>query len=164
MVEGLDWSPIVIEKSSWLERLFMEEIRSVVFKMDREKASGHDGFTMAYYHSNWIVVKEDLISVFHEFFATTVIGKNINSTFITLVPKKDRSVKVTDFRPISFVTSVYKILTKVLSKRLGSIVWDIILDSQSVFVGGRQIINATLVANEVVEDVHRRERRALCLS
>lgn len=43
----------------------------------------------------------------------------MNSTFITLVPKEDTSIKVRDFRLSSLVSSVYKIIANVLSLRLG---------------------------------------------
>lgn len=44
----------------------------------------------------------------------TMVCCGNNSTFITLVPKKDWSTKVKDLKPVSLTTSVYKILIKVL--------------------------------------------------
>jgi hypothetical protein len=38
--------------------------------------------------------------------------------FLSLIPKKANAVEVKDFRPISLVGSVYKILAKVLANRL----------------------------------------------
>lgn len=86
-----------------------------------------------------------------------------NSTFFSLIPKKDRSLKIKDFRLISFVTSIYKIMTKLLSRRLGEILGDTISEAHCAFVGGRQLIDAALVANEVVDDLRRRGRRGLIL-
>lgn len=71
----------------------------------------------------------------------------MNSNFITLVPKKDRSVKVGDFHPISLVTSVYKITTMVLSIRLGDVLSYTISHSQSAFVS--QIVDAALLVNGI---------------
>ena len=53
------------------------------------------------------IVKSDLHRVFAEFYLKGKIRICINSTFISLVPKKDRSIKVKDFCPISLVSSVY---------------------------------------------------------
>jgi tripartite-type tricarboxylate transporter receptor subunit TctC len=36
--------------------------------------------------------------------------KSINSTFVSLIPKKAGVVDIKDFRPISLVRSVYKII------------------------------------------------------
>lgn len=65
--------------------------------------------------------QEGSLDVFEEFYHNGVIGKSMNSNFITLVPKKDRSIKARDFRPIGLVTSVHKIITKVISRRLGEV-------------------------------------------
>lgn len=73
-----------------------------------------NGFSMACYQSCWDIVKRDLMKVFKEFFGNGKVGKSMNLTFITLIPKKDRSVNIKDYIPISLVTSVYKILAKVL--------------------------------------------------
>jgi DNA replicative helicase MCM subunit Mcm2 (Cdc46/Mcm family) len=39
--------------------------------------------------------------------------KSINSTFISLIPKIQGAKEVKDFRPISLVGGVYKIISKV---------------------------------------------------
>ena len=44
--------------------------------------------------------------------------KSLNVTFIALVPKKNGASNIRDFRLISLVGSVYKILAKVLANRL----------------------------------------------
>jgi hypothetical protein len=46
------------------------------------------------------------------------LKKSLNATFIALIPKKPRVVDVKDFRPISLVSGVYKIITKVLANKL----------------------------------------------
>ena len=47
-VEGLDWSPISGESASRLESLFTEEeISKAIFQLDKDKAPGPDGFTIA---------------------------------------------------------------------------------------------------------------------
>ena len=68
------------------------------------------------------VIKADLLKVFEEFYRNGNIGVNINSTFISLVPKKNWSVRVKDYRPINLVTSLYKIITKVLSIHLSEVI------------------------------------------
>lgn len=77
------------------------------------------------------------------------------------MPKKDRSIKVQDFGPISLETSVYKIITKVLSVRLGEVLGDMISINQSAFVKGRQILDASPTANEMVEDIRRRKQKGI---
>ena len=66
----------------------------------------------------WETIKEDLLKVFNEFFENGLINAKTNATYICLIPKKLNSISIKDFRPISLVTSLYKILVKVLSLRL----------------------------------------------
>ena len=58
---------------------------------------------------------------------------------------------IRDFRPISLVGSVYKILAKVLANRLKEVLDQLTSESQNSFVGGRQILDSVLIANECVD-------------
>ena len=58
----------------------------------------------------------------------------MNATFIFLIPKKSDAVEVRDFRPISLIGGVYKIIAKVLANRLKIVLGDIVHESQNAFV------------------------------
>lgn len=64
------------------------------------------------------------------------MAKGLNSSFIALVPKKENVVELVDFRPISLVNSIYKILAKVLSRRLKKVIPAVINEAQTTFIGG----------------------------
>ncbi|RVW77580.1 hypothetical protein CK203_050257 [Vitis vinifera] len=68
-VEGLDWSPVSKEIASRLDSSFIEEeISKAIFQLDKDKASGPNGFTIAVFQDCWDVIKDDLGSkrVLHE--------------------------------------------------------------------------------------------------
>ena len=96
-----------------------------------------------------------------EFHRNDRLAKGINSTFITLIPKVDNPHRLNDFRPISLVGSIYKILAKVLANRLRSVIGLVISDAQSAFIKGRQILDGILVANEIVDDARKRHKELL---
>ena len=66
-----------------------------------------------------------------------------------------------DFRPISLVRSVYKLIVKVLANRLKKVMHGLVNTAQNAFVGGRQILDASLVANEVIDSILRKKKRGL---
>ena len=85
---------ISAQSAEWLDRPFLEEeVHYAVFQLNRDKALGVDGFTMVLYQECWDVIKEDLMKVFHEFHSFGIINQSTNATFISLVPKKSKSLK-----------------------------------------------------------------------
>lgn len=89
--------------------------------------------------------------MFEEFYLNGTRCKGMKSAFIFLVPKKDTFSEVSNYRLVSLVTSAYKIITKVLLIQLSEVLDDTVSLNRSAFLGDRQILNVSLVANEVVE-------------
>ncbi|PON85139.1 hypothetical protein TorRG33x02_191130, partial [Trema orientale] len=116
---AVDWSPISSPMADWLTQPFEEdELKSAVFESDGDKAPGPDGFTMNLFQRCWDTIKSDLMAVFQEFHQNGVINATTNETYICLIPMKLNSCKIGDYSPISMVTSLYKLIAKVLSTRV----------------------------------------------
>jgi len=87
-----------------------------------------------------------------EFHRNGKLSKGVNETFIALILKITSPQKLSDFRPISLVGCLYKVLAKVLANRLRNVITSVVSDSQSAFIKGKQILDGILIANEVVDE------------
>ncbi|XP_028112042.1 uncharacterized protein LOC114310295 [Camellia sinensis] len=140
------------ESASMLEVEFSEEeIWDVVKECEGNKAPKPGGFNLSCYQSCWNVIKLEVVQMMKEFHLNGKLAKAVNSSFITLIPKKECPIGLIDFRPITLVSSVYKILAKVLSRRLRQVLPMIISEVQYGFLSGRCIFDGILIANEVMD-------------
>eukprot|EP00253_Pinus_taeda_P033841 PITA_33841 len=92
-----------------------EEIRSVIWTMNPDKAPGPDGFPICVYRAFWGLIKKDLIKMIKWIQRKGKIGGYTNATFLALIPKENRPSSFSRFRPISLCNASYKILSKILA-------------------------------------------------
>ena len=111
-LEGLHFKRLRSSEAETLEVQFTEEeIYAALMGMNGDKkAPGPDGLTIAFWQSRWELVKEEIMELFREFYDQCSFAKSLNSTFIVLIPKKGGAEDLGDFRPISLLRGLYKLL------------------------------------------------------
>ncbi|CAA0382872.1 unnamed protein product [Arabidopsis thaliana] len=130
------------------------EITEALFRMPKNKALGPDGFPVEFFLEAWNIVGPDTISVVKEFFISGHLPRRFNSTAITLIPKVTGADKLSQFRPVSCCTTIYKVIARLLKKRLQLFISDVVQTNQVGFVKGRMLCENVLLASELVADFH----------
>jgi len=157
--------PIVTnEENEWLQRPFTEtEVLQTIQQCDGDKAPGPDGYTLKFFKACWEILKEDLMQTIHNFHQRGVFEKSFNATLVALISKKPGAVELKDFRPISLIGGVYKIISKLITERLKTVIGKLVDEHQMAFLKGRQILDASLLANELVDSrVKQKQPGILC--
>nr|GEV35068.1 RNA-directed DNA polymerase, eukaryota, reverse transcriptase zinc-binding domain protein [Tanacetum cinerariifolium] len=139
-----------------------EEIKKAVWDCGIDKAPGPDGFTFGFYRRYWKIIEEDAVEAIKWFFQYGRIPKGGgNSSFITLIPNIPNANMVKDFRPISLIGSLYKIVAKILANHLVTVLGDIVNEIQSAFVADRQILDGPFILNELVQWSKKKKKQMM---
>jgi hypothetical protein len=116
-----------------------KEMDEVIKEMPSDRAPGPDGFNGLFLKKCWPIVQKDFYRLAADFHEGKVRLQNINGSYITLVPKKQLSVQVNDFRPISLTNVCMKFLTKLAANCLQGKILICLHKNQYGFLRNRSI-------------------------
>ncbi|XP_015159877.1 uncharacterized protein [Solanum tuberosum] len=133
----------------------IDELKEVVFSMNPTSAAGPDGMSGCFFQKCWQIIKYDLLAVILAFFNGQMIPKYFSHSCIVLLPKVNNPNKLSEFRPISLSNFTNKIISKLLSLRLGPILPNLISLNQSGFVKGRSISENIMLAQEILHQIRK---------
>lgn len=152
MLDGVDFQPLFEVQTESLSGIFtMEEAEEAVESCEGNKAPGPDGFNFNFIKKYWGTIKQEVWDMVQEFFVTGKLPKMFSSYFLALVPKCKNPQGLGEYRPISLLGCIYKILAKMLAGRLKKVMSSIIATNKSAFSPNRFILDGVLIINEVVD-------------
>ncbi|GKC04232.1 putative RNA-directed DNA polymerase, eukaryota, reverse transcriptase zinc-binding domain protein, partial [Tanacetum coccineum] len=132
-----------------------KEIKRAMFDIEDVKSLGPDGYKSAFFKKGWDVVRNDVCRAVCDFFDNGKLLKEINHTFLALIPNVPTPLRVTDFWPISCCNVLYKCISKILTNRIIEGIKELVSENQSAFVPGRRISDNIILTQELMHNYHR---------
>ncbi|XP_016192903.1 uncharacterized protein LOC107633818 [Arachis ipaensis] len=88
---------------------------------------------------------------------------DVNLTWVALALKFTGAKEIKDLRPINMVNCVYKVVSKMLVRRMQAIMPSLVGETQSAFVKGRKIHDGALIACETIQWIKLRKKEAVII-
>ncbi|KAF5807675.1 putative RNA-directed DNA polymerase [Helianthus annuus] len=161
---GDGFSQLKEEDKSWLVEPFaLAEIKEALKECGDEKAPGPDGLNMKFIKKFWHLFEKDFKEVMDYFFVDGALNVGCGSSFITLIPKLKDPVGLNNYRPISLIGVISKLVSKVLANRLKRVIGSVVSESQSAFLKGNFILDGPLLVNELYNCCKKRKKKVFFL-
>ncbi|KAL0740221.1 hypothetical protein Bca4012_081734 [Brassica carinata] len=138
------------------------EIKEALFSINPDKAPGPDGFSASFYQTFWDIIGADVAADIQAFFVYGSLDPRQNETHVRLIPKITAPKRVSDYRPIALCNTHYKIIAKLLTRRLQPLLPILISEHQSAFVKGRAISDNVLITHEILHYLQHSEAKVRC--
>jgi exonuclease III len=152
------------EQNEALLRPFtIEEVDQALLDTPKCKAPGPDGFTSDFFHYCWQMIRTEVWEILEDSRITGEVLRAFNATFLALIPKEGQANRPKQYRPIALCNVIYKLLTKVIARRLKPILPTIISPEQSGYVEGRQILDSIILAHEVIHSLQKTKTPGMLL-
>ena len=130
----------------------MEELTRAVKSFKSDKCPGNDGLSAEFYQFFWSKLK----SIYHSAILYAkqkgILHLAARRGIIALIPKKDKDpLFLKNWRPLTMLNTDYKILVRVLAMRMQSVFGDVIAETQTGFMTGRQASTAIRMAIDITQ-------------
>ncbi|CAM2105190.1 unnamed protein product [Caretta caretta] len=131
--------------------LTLAEFSEALRHMPTNKSPGMDGLTVEFYRVVSDILGPDIVTVWAESLQSGVLPLSCRRAVLALLPKKGDLRDLHNWRPISFLSTDYKIIAKAISLRLGSVLADVIHPDQTYTVLDRSIFDNLFLVRDLLE-------------
>lgn len=161
-LDGVDFKKISCDDNLLVLVQFGDvEVKGTVWECGDSNSLGLDGYNFKFIKAFWNILKKDIMRFLKEYHDHGVFPRGYTSSFISFIFKAIDPQNLGEFRPVSLLGSMYKILANILSNRLKRVLDKVINSRQNTFLAGRQLQHRVLVANKVVEEAKRLKTKCL---
>ena len=125
------------EKNLLDSPLTLEELDSSLGKANFKSAPGIDGYSNKAISKCWQYIRVPLLNYSNYCFNTGTLTNSFRSATIRLIPKKGDKKKIQNWRPISLLSNVYKVISRTINIRLKKITARVFSRAQKGFTSNR---------------------------
>ena len=144
--------------------LTLKEATDYMKSCRADASPGSSGFSGAFYKMFWRYLKHFIVNSLNFAYSTGSLSVTQKLGVIILLPKPDKDKKIlSNWRPISLLNHVYKILSGALAERIKPVLSKIIHGDQKGFVSGRYIGECIRNTYDIVEYAKNNNRSGLLL-
>lgn len=97
------------------------------------------------------------MTMFQNFHSIGEFYFRFSESIISLIHKIKSPMSLNDFQPICLMDWVHKLIAKVLTGRLRSLINWLVRHSQTTFICGRHIHDGWIIASEVLDVMKKRQ-------
>jgi len=98
------------------------------------RALGEDGLPSEFFVALWNTTGDDMLEVCKETMQTGTLHPSLNTSLVCLIPKRGSKTNLNNYRPITLLGTVYKIIAKTLTMRLQPFLHSLIRPNQTGFI------------------------------
>ncbi|CAI5458986.1 unnamed protein product [Closterium sp. Yama58-4] len=110
----LDEKDREVLQAKWTEK----EVKKALAELPKGKAPDQDGLPREFFESNWDILGPGLMRFIHSFEQSAKLPESLTTAVTILLHKKGEKEKLENYRPITLLNTVYKIVAKVLANRM----------------------------------------------
>ena len=142
-----------------------QELFNALKDMKKDKAPGFDGLTVEFYLTYWNVIKNDFVDVINYCYREKKLPNSMNLALIRLIFKnKGERNNLKNWRPISLLNVDYKIIAKLVTKRISKLMPFVIAEDQTCGVKGRHIQDNLMILRDTIDYVNFYNKEAAIIS
>ena len=127
-----------------------EELYAALKSRGPNKASGLDGISREFYIWLWDTIREDMLGVMNQMYIHKSMSRRQQHDIIVSLPKDKGDITPAGYRPITLLNTDYKILARIMTRRLTPVLEEQLTSNQYCSVPGKSIVEAVPVLRDVV--------------
>jgi hypothetical protein len=151
------------ENDNLMRTISEKELEAIVIDMKSDTAPGPDGFPVFFFKKFLGLVKLGILHILNDFIVGRIDIARLNFRVLSLIPKIPGEDRITQFRLITLINVIFKIVSKALATKLDPIANRIISPNQTAFIKGRFILDGVLALHEIVHELKVKRQGCLLL-